>query len=145
MRVSRSSSVYHNILTQTGRYVQQHLSCRQCRWQEFLTQYDYNLVCVQGEDNCVTDALSCLLDDPNLDHCLPPSTDSALLAAVFSIDSDNSILENVLTGYHEDPFCVKLLRNFSSIPGLTVNNHLLPSCYLLSTADGNMFRRTRNM
>jgi RNase H-like domain found in reverse transcriptase len=37
---------------------QKDLSRRQAQWMEFLSQYDAHLVYVQGEQNCVADALS---------------------------------------------------------------------------------------
>jgi len=105
--------------------LQRDLSCRQCRWQEFLSQYDYTIVYVPGEDNCVADALSRLPDDPEFDHQLPPGTDNVLLAAIFSITSDTAFLNDILSGYKEDPFCIKLTTNQSSVPGLQEESGLL--------------------
>lgn len=101
------------------------LSQRQCHWQEFLSQYDYNIVYIPGEQNCVADALLRLPDDPLFDYKLPPATDTSLLAAVFSIAADDSVLKTILQGYKEDPFCVKLTSNLDSVPGLTNIDNLL--------------------
>jgi len=38
--------------------MQHDLSCRQLRWQEFMSQYDMTIVYIPGEDNSVADALS---------------------------------------------------------------------------------------
>ena len=105
--------------------VQKDLSRRQCRWQEFLSQYDYNIVYIPGEDNCVADALSRLPDDPLFDYMLPAETDHGLLGAVFSITADDSLLKHILRGYREDPFCVKLTKNPDSVPGLKSVDGLL--------------------
>ncbi|KAJ3491011.1 hypothetical protein NLJ89_g11382 [Agrocybe chaxingu] len=37
---------------------QKDLSCRQARWMEFMSQYDFKIIYVQGEANSVADALS---------------------------------------------------------------------------------------
>jgi hypothetical protein len=44
---------------------QKDLSHRQARWQEFLAQYDYQIVYIPGKANCVADALSCLPNSIN--------------------------------------------------------------------------------
>jgi len=80
---------------------------------------------VPGEDNCVADALSRLPDDPEFDHQLPPDTDNVLLAAVFSIASDTTLLNEILKGYNNDPFCIKLTANQSSVPDLQEASRLL--------------------
>ncbi len=43
---------------------QKTLSHRQARWLEELSQFDMTISYIHGEDNTVTDALSCLPDDP---------------------------------------------------------------------------------
>lgn len=103
---------------------QRDLSCRQCRWQEFLTQYDYKITYIKGEDNTVADALSRLPNDADLDHELPPGIDNVLLAAIFSISGDASLLSDIKKGYGKDPFCRKLFKNASSVPGFHVKDGL---------------------
>lgn len=42
---------------------QHDLSRRQCRWQEFLSQYNFDIIYIKGEDNCMADALSRIPED----------------------------------------------------------------------------------
>jgi hypothetical protein len=42
---------------------QKDLSRRQARWSEFLSQYDFDIQCVKGEDNTVADGMSRYPDD----------------------------------------------------------------------------------
>jgi len=113
--------------------IQHDLSRRQCRWQEFLAQYDYTIVYIKGEDNTVVDALSRLPNDPTFDYELPSGVDGVLLAAVFSISADDSLLKDILKGYEKDHFCKKLFRNETSIPGLEIRDGLLyvGSCLII--------------
>ena len=82
---------------------QKDLSCRQLRWQEFLSQYNMTVTYIHGEDNTVADALSCL--PPN---CFPDemtkSTPSSI-NAVLHITSNCTILDMIKAGYLEDKFC----------------------------------------
>jgi hypothetical protein len=41
-----------------------------------------------------------------------------LVTAVFSIATDSALLRDILKGYSVDPFCMKLVKNFLSVPGL---------------------------
>jgi len=112
---------------------QRNLSRRQCRWQEFLAQYDYKIIYIKGEDNTVADVLSCLPNDPTFDHELPSGIDDVLLAAVFSISGDASLLADIKNGYNEDPFCEKLIKNTTSVPGFHVEDGLyyVGSCLVI--------------
>lgn len=97
---------------------QKDLSRRQARWQEFLAQYDYNIVYIPGEDNCVADALSRL---PNsVDDCV-----ATPVASMLSIETDASLLETIRHGYTTDPFCAKLSRNETSFEGVHWDSGLL--------------------
>ncbi len=53
---------------------QRHLSHRQARWQEFLSQYDYKIVYLAGKDNAPVDAMS-----------RKPSSRPEAVAATFSL------------------------------------------------------------
>jgi hypothetical protein len=83
----------------------------QARWQEFLAQYDYNIVYIPGEANCVVDALSRL---PNSVYdCV-----ATPIASMLSIETDASLLETIQHGYTTDPFCAKLSHNKTSFEGV---------------------------
>lgn len=104
--------------------LQKDLSWWQCRWQEFLSQYDYKIVYVKGEDNRVADSLSRLPDDPEFDHALPSDYDGVLLTAVFSVAADDSFLQEIKAGYLVDLFCLKLSKNKDSVPGFSIADGL---------------------
>jgi hypothetical protein len=50
--------VYTDHRTLENFNTQKDLSCRQLRWQEYLSQYEMTVVYIRGEDNTVADALS---------------------------------------------------------------------------------------
>ena len=105
--------------------LQHDLSRRQCRWQEFLSQYDYTIMYIKGEDNTVADAMSCLPDGSMTNSPLLTDPDNVLLASVFSIVADNEVLQTIKDGYKLDPFCVKLNDALDSCPGLCVVDGLM--------------------
>jgi len=47
---------------------QKDLSHRQARWMELMSQYNARIVYIKGGDNCVADALSCLLNEGALNE-----------------------------------------------------------------------------
>jgi hypothetical protein len=100
---------------------QKDLSRRQLRWQEFLLQYNMMITYIQGEDNTVADALSCL--PPN---CFPDELNDFASAntvnAVLSVTSDEEILNMIKAGYQEDEFCKHIAS--SSMEGWTQSNGL---------------------
>ncbi|KAJ8482180.1 hypothetical protein ONZ51_g5512 [Trametes cubensis] len=105
---------------------QKELSRRQARWQEFLSQYDYKIEYLPGEQNVAADALSrvCLNDDlvgPTVDVIPAPSAALLLLrhacAALTSspsgpdpssqptalrVSSDPLWLDSIRSGYTDD-------------------------------------------
>ena len=56
---------------------QHDLSRQQLHWQEFMSQYDMNIVYICGEDNCVTDALLHIPENAFPDKCMVSSSPSA--------------------------------------------------------------------
>ena len=105
--------------------LQHDLSRHQCRWQEFLSQYDYTITYIKGEDNTVADAMSRLPDDATVDNPLPTDLNDILLAAMLSIAPDDSLIKTIKAGYDLDPFCIKLQKSPDSFPGLTTVNGLM--------------------
>jgi hypothetical protein len=65
-----------------------------------------------------------LPNDPTCDHKIPSVIDGILLATVFSISGDASLLADIKKGYNEDPFCEKLMKNATSMPGFHVRDDL---------------------
>src|ERR1700677_4092673 len=76
---------------------QKDLSRRQLRWMEYLSQYEYEIHYVNGEDNTVADALSWLEGDnpPDLE---PPSP----ISAIFSIALDPELIKSIKAGYKDN-------------------------------------------
>jgi len=100
---------------------QKDLSRRQLRWQEFLSQYEINMVYIPGPDNTVVDALSRLPEesDPLLAiheaWCAP-------VGAVLSIATDQTVLDTIKAGYLSDDYCLKVTK--SHMPGTKCVNGL---------------------
>ena len=94
------------------------LSCCQARWQEFLAQYDHQIIYIPSKANSVADALLRL---PNSVDGLPP----APIAALLTVASDLSLLQLILSSYTTDPFCTKLANAHKSIDGIQWRNGLL--------------------
>lgn len=88
---------------------QKDLSKRQARWMEFMSQYEYEIKYIPGEDNTVADALSRL---PISDEDCPPLV--SIVAPIFSISSDESILRIIKAGYKVDPFCLSMLKDIKA-------------------------------
>jgi len=94
---------------------QKDLSCRQLRWSEFLSQYDYDLHYIKGEENTVADALSRLPDED------PEPT----AAPVVKIKTDWSVIKAIIEGYSEDPWCSRLKENPEKTLGVEEKDGLL--------------------
>jgi hypothetical protein len=102
--------------------MQKELSKRQARWMEYMSQYDCTINYINGNDNCVADALS---------H-LPNSVDrhTSIVASVFEIRSDSVFVQDIKDGYHTDPWCRALATDLAcgmtdSKLGLTLCNRLI--------------------
>ena len=66
--------------------MQKDLSLRQAQWMEYLSQYEYSITYIRGEDNTVADALSRM-----------PVSDAELLtiAATFSIENNPTLYTKI--------------------------------------------------
>lgn len=94
---------------------QKDLSHRQARWQEFLAQYDFQIIYVQGQENSVADALS----------RVEPEMPSLVATPVFSIAADLQLLNEIKDGYEKDDWCIKLRENMASSPEARQTDGLL--------------------
>lgn len=117
---------------------QRDLSQRQLHWQEFLSQYDFNIVYIPGEDNTVADALSQVPPDAypgesNTESSLHSIWSSVSVNSVLRITTDISVLQNIKAGYLHDKFCKKLTDNHTSIVGVKKVNDLwyIGDCLLI--------------
>src|SRR6202453_3483238 len=88
---------------------QKDLSRRQSRWMEYLSQYEYKIHYVKGEDNTVADTLSRLEGDDSPDP-EPPSP----ISAVFSIALHPKLIKSIKAGYKDDPFTFKIMKDIKS-------------------------------
>ncbi|THG92770.1 hypothetical protein EW026_g8249 [Hermanssonia centrifuga] len=82
---------------------QKHLSRRQARWQEFMSQYDYTITYIAGIDNAPADAMS---RKPTVSAVPPIGVVSAL-----EIRCDLDWVSAVKSGYLVDPWCLRLLES----------------------------------
>lgn len=100
---------------------QRDLSRCQAPWQEFLLQYDFDIVYIHGEENSVADALSWL---SHINMGVATSS-SNIVAPVFTIGMDENPLADVKCDYLEDNWCKKLTENLMSMPEGSVVDGLL--------------------
>jgi hypothetical protein len=128
--------VYTDHRTLENFNTQRDLSCRQIRWQEFMSQYDLTIAYIKGEDNMVADALSRLPTAAFPDET-PVTAPHAVwsqgkkVGAVLTVTADMSILEQIKAGYKVDDFCKKFyVPNFST-PGIQESNGLWYAGYRL--------------
>ena len=84
---------------------QKELSKQQAWWMEYMSQYDCNIHYINGDDNCIADALSRL-----------PVTAKAkphIVGSIFEIRSDPSFIRDIKDGYHMDPWCKALATDLA--------------------------------
>lgn len=84
--------------------VQCDLSRRQVHWMEFMSPYNCRIVYMKGEDNTITDALSCTSFELDTDSSIPyPSDNKALVACVYDKGDNWFSCAYILT----DPFTIQ--------------------------------------
>ena len=82
---------------------QPHLSNRQVRWGELLSQYDLQIEYLKGKENVVADALS-----RRPDHAAPVV--EVVNAMSTSSVSTTDLVEDIKKEYKSDPVCIKIQR-----------------------------------
>jgi hypothetical protein len=114
---------------------QKEMSRRQMRWSMYLTDFDYTIRYIRGEDNSAADALSRMPDEAPtavfaacaLAYTRSPKPRS-LAAGILQISSDQALLEGIITGYETDNFCTMLkadIKAGSAVEGATCTDQLL--------------------
>ncbi|PIL28861.1 hypothetical protein GSI_08907 [Ganoderma sinense ZZ0214-1] len=137
--------IYTDHRTLENFHRQKDLSRRQACWQEFLSQYDFTIRYIKGEDNVAADALSridvaALPVEPSsvtiastllnattvLAACaVDIVTDPALRNSVrFSLHTDPAWLGAIRAGYTKDKFCLRL-RSLAGTLGVREQDGLL--------------------
>lgn len=114
---------------------QRDLSRRQARWAEFLSQYDFTLNYLKGEENSVADALSRYPDAEEKQPTAmvaaiglarePDTEEGAPSGAALQIRSEPELLRQIREGYRTDEYCIKLRENLPSIAGAREADGLL--------------------
>ena len=95
---------------------QRDLSWRQAQWQEFLAEYDFEIVYVKGEENTVADALSRMPDE---------GEGFGAVAATLTVSADPEMSEAIRVGYRSDSFCRRILDNLGSFPWIKLVDGLI--------------------
>ena len=96
---------------------QKDLSRRQARWQEFLSQYDFTIEYIRGEDNIVADALSRMraASDASKVICDDTFSSIAAISTNLRISTDPSWLQAIRDGYQRDKWCLRLRENVGTL------------------------------
>lgn len=122
-------SVYTDHRTLENFNTQKDLSRRQLRWQEFLSQYEMDIVYIRGEDNTVAIALSRLppatfpSESDSLDAApVSPIWTANSVNTVLLITTDSSVLDAIRDGYKTDEFCARAIK--SKMPAFSESNGL---------------------
>ncbi|CAA7258848.1 unnamed protein product [Cyclocybe aegerita] len=132
------------VLTLENFQRQKDLSRRQARWMEFMSQYDFKIIYVQGEANSVADALSRLPTestksstraerealgpwdvDPEDELCIVmerPLTSPCDMAE--GLQADKDLLDAIRSGYKLDPWTEKLRSAKDGMNGIAEKDGL---------------------
>nr|GAT44984.1 reverse transcriptase-RNase H-integrase [Mycena chlorophos] len=138
-------TIYTDHRTLENFMTQKELSRRQARWSEFLSQFDFEIVYLPGQDNTGADALSRTDFDREvkpvtlvLPQACPSPMDAArslsqtseprlereTVGAILEITTDDELLDRIRSGYEEDSWTKKLPSISNSLPGLKCENGL---------------------
>ncbi len=115
---------------------QRDLLRRQARWMELMSQYDFTINYIRGEDNTIADALSRLPVDPASDPV--PDVDpeeqqqplwsswmqTSSVNSVLHISADKLFLSQLKAGYLDDTFCKKFVTGQTILPNVRNVNGL---------------------
>jgi len=74
---------------------------------EYLSQYEYSIHYINGETNCIVDALSRY---PETIACNNPPP-ALPITSIFEVNSDPSFLDDICTGYVHDVWCSRLISD----------------------------------
>jgi hypothetical protein len=108
--------------------MQRDLSRRQCRWSEFMSQFDCEICYIDGHKNTVADALSrtAFVEDPRPSPqdviaalITIPTVEERLknLAAMrLTLTSDPAFAAAIKAGYLSDPWCLKMAAVAEGMP-----------------------------
>ena len=72
---------------------------------EYMSQYNCTIKYINGDNNCVADALSCLPNTVDTHH--------SVIAGVFKIRSDPAFVHDIKEGYRLDPWCRALAADLA--------------------------------
>lgn len=95
--------------------MQKDLSWQQAQWQEFLAQYDFEIVYLKGKENMVVDALS------RVEH----KDKDNIVAPVFTVKADTDLVEKIKEGYQKDDWCRKIQDNMQSTTEASIKDGLM--------------------
>lgn len=113
---------------------QPELSHRQARWVEFLSQYDYEMFYIKGEDNTVADALSRFPYDQ--------APEFVRIQSFGTIAMDSKTIDDWISAYDKDKFSQMLLTNADSVPTLSQRDRLLYLGERLVVPNSNKIRES---
>ncbi|GLB45013.1 putative retrotransposable element tf2 155 kda protein type 1-like [Lyophyllum shimeji] len=86
---------------------QRDLSSRQARWMEYMSQYDYKIHYIRGEDNTVADAMSRLPSS----YVEPDTTPPSAISAIYDLSDNSHLLRDIKLGYDADPYTKRILED----------------------------------